>query len=330
VPAVRTVKRAVYLLLSLGLGTTWFVILVVGLSTGIGLLITLLGIPILIGVLYATRPMADLERALAQVGFRLEDVRLLVCTHAHIDHCGQAAAVQARAGCELWIHPRHEHLTAAADDEEDALARRMEIARQSGVPEAPLQAWAASRRRSDPGFEGPLVAARDLVDGVEVETDLGRWRVIETPGHAPSHVVLHQPERRLLITGDHVLGRIALYFDHGWSPDPVGQFLTSLERVEGLDVRLSLAGHGRPFTDFPGHVAGTRGLVHERLDAVQAALAAHGAATAYDLLPDVYGERFTPPVVPVLLTKARAYLEHLEAQGMARRHAGEPQRWAPA
>jgi signal transduction histidine kinase len=61
---VLTVKRAVYLLLSLGLGTTWFVILVVGLSTGIGLLITLLGIPILVGVLYATRPMTDLERAL--------------------------------------------------------------------------------------------------------------------------------------------------------------------------------------------------------------------------------------------------------------------------
>ena len=64
VRAVLTVKRAVYLLLSLGLGTTWFVILVVGLSTGVGLLITLLGIPILLGVLYATRPMADLERAL--------------------------------------------------------------------------------------------------------------------------------------------------------------------------------------------------------------------------------------------------------------------------
>jgi len=61
---VPTVKRAVYLLLSLGLGTTWFVILVVGLSTGIGLLVTLLGIPILIGLLYATRPMAELERAL--------------------------------------------------------------------------------------------------------------------------------------------------------------------------------------------------------------------------------------------------------------------------
>ncbi len=274
--------------------------------------------------------MTDLDRALDQVGFRIQDVKLLVCTHAHIDHCGQAAAVQARSGCDLWIHPRHEHLTAAADDEEAALARRVEIARQSGVPEAPLQEWAESRRASDPGFEGPLVAARDLLDGVEMETDLGRWHVIETPGHAPSHVVLHQPERRLLITGDHVLGRIALFFEYGWSTDPVGQFLASLERVEGLDVRLSLAGHGRPFTDFPGHVAGTRALVHERLDAVQAALAAHGAATAFDVLPDVYGERFTPPAVPALLTKARAYLEHLEAQGRARRVDDDPVRWSPA
>ena len=64
VRAVLTVKRAVYLLLSLGLGTTWFLILVVGLATGIGLLVTLLGVPILIGLLFATRPMADLERAL--------------------------------------------------------------------------------------------------------------------------------------------------------------------------------------------------------------------------------------------------------------------------
>ena len=77
----------------------------------------------------------------------LEDVRLLVCTHAHVDHCGQAATVQERAGCELWLHPRHEHLTAPAHDPDAATARRIEIARQSGVPEEPLQA----ARSSGPG-----------------------------------------------------------------------------------------------------------------------------------------------------------------------------------
>ena len=78
-------------------------------------------------------------------------------------------------------------------------------------------------------------------EGVEVETDLGAWRVIETPGHAPSHVVLHLPERRLLISGDHVLGRIAPYFDRGFSPDPVGEFLASLDRVKKIAAKYKAA-----------------------------------------------------------------------------------------
>jgi signal transduction histidine kinase len=96
---VLTVKRAVYLLLSLGLGITWFVILVVGLSTGVGLLITLVGIPILVGVLWATRPMADLERALVS---GLLDVRT-VGHYRRPQRDGAWAALMARlAEPQTW------------------------------------------------------------------------------------------------------------------------------------------------------------------------------------------------------------------------------------
>ncbi|HEX7611082.1 MAG TPA: MBL fold metallo-hydrolase, partial [Solirubrobacteraceae bacterium] len=37
--------------------------------------------------------MENLERALAMCNLRLEDTRLVVCTHAHSDHCGQAATI---------------------------------------------------------------------------------------------------------------------------------------------------------------------------------------------------------------------------------------------
>jgi glyoxylase-like metal-dependent hydrolase (beta-lactamase superfamily II) len=271
-----------------------------------------------------------LERALEQVGLRLELVRLLVGTHAHIDHCGQAATVQERAGCELWIHPAHEHLTAMLDDPEAALMRRIEVARQSGVPEEPLQAWAAEQRAGDTGMSGPLVPDRDLVPGVEVRTDHGGWEVLFTPGHAPSHVVLYQPQKRLLITGDHVLGRVSLYLDRGWTPDPVGEFLRSLDVVEGLDARLMLAGHARPFTDLHGHVEAYRALVRGELDAVRAALVEEGEATAYELLPEVRGGKDTSPTTPWALTKTLSYLEHLEAEGLARRSGDEPQRWSAA
>ncbi len=220
----------------------------------------------------------------------LEDVRLLVCTHAHNDHCGQAAAVQERSGCELWIHPRLEHFTAK---------------------------------------NGPLDVARELVEGVSVESDVGAWEVHETPGHAPSHVVLHQPAQRLLLSGDHVLGRTSLYFDHGWTPDPVAEFLASLEAVERLDVRLTLAGHGRPFTDLRGHVAACRERVRERLESVGAALG-DGAVTAPELLPAVYGELAVPEMEAWLLTKLNCYLDHLERQGRAQRVDSEPVRWTAA
>jgi glyoxylase-like metal-dependent hydrolase (beta-lactamase superfamily II) len=273
--------------------------------------------------------MAHLERALDQAGLRVEHVRLLVCTHAHVDHCGQAPPIAERTGCELWMHPNHGHYTEAADDPEQALGRRVEIARQSGVPEAPLRRWMDQRRGTGTGQAGVLRVDRDLVDGVTVPTDLGDWHVVETPGHAPSHVCLHQPERRLLISGDHVLGRVALYFDHGYTPDPVGEFLASLDRVEGLDARLALSGHGRPFTDVPGHITANRALVAERLEAVRAALSS-GASTAYDVARAVYGERFTGDSAAWLLTKTLCWLTHLERGGLAVREGETPERWGIA
>ncbi len=120
--------------------------------------------------------LANLERALDQVGLRLEQVRLLLCTHAHADHCGQAGPIVERTGCELWAHPNLAHFNAGADDPEAAHARRVEIARQSGVPVAPPD-------RGRPLAAGPLAPDRDLVPGVEIASDLGAWSVHETPGH---------------------------------------------------------------------------------------------------------------------------------------------------
>jgi glyoxylase-like metal-dependent hydrolase (beta-lactamase superfamily II) len=269
--------------------------------------------------------MADLERALHQAGFRLEDVRLVVITHAHVDHCGQAPPVAERAGCEVWIHPAF-RLTSTPADREDELAHAVEVALQSGVPEAPLRRWAERRKDLGSGQAGTLTSDRDLVSGVEVETDLGVWQVVETPGHSPSHVCLHQPERRLLISGDHLLGRVSLYFDVGYTPDPVGEFLHSLDVVDGLGARLALAGHARPFTDIEGHVEANRELVARRLDAVRAALR-DGPLTAHEVARAVYGDAYTVEMASWLLTKTRAWLIHLQALGQASADDESPERW---
>src|SRR6201991_5385872 len=95
--------------------------------------------------------IADLERALQQAGSRIEDVRLVVLTHAHVDHCGQAPPIAERAGCEVWLHPNHTHLTRSLADPEPAMARPLEVARHSGVPEDAVRRWAQRRRTRGAG-----------------------------------------------------------------------------------------------------------------------------------------------------------------------------------
>jgi glyoxylase-like metal-dependent hydrolase (beta-lactamase superfamily II) len=153
--------------------------------------------------------------------------------------------------------------------------------------------------------------------------------VVETPGHTPSHVCLHQPERRLLISGDHLLGRVSLYFDIGLTPDPVGEFLHSLDVVDALDARLALAGHARPFTDVRAHVDANRELVAERLDAVRAALA-EAPRTVYETTRAISGEAYTREMATWMLSLTRAWLIHLAALGEAVADGEPAERWALA
>jgi glyoxylase-like metal-dependent hydrolase (beta-lactamase superfamily II) len=274
--------------------------------------------------------LGRLEQALAQAGLSLEHVRLLVCTHAHSDHYGLAAPIMEASGCELWMHPRHEHMTRAAKDPERSFERRLEVARQSGVPEQALREYQNSRKGQGMGIVEIVMPQRELVPGVVVETDLGPWDVYYTPGHAPSHIVLHQADSNMLISGDHLLGRVSLYYDYGWTPDPTGEFLQSLDEVEKLDARLCLAGHGRPFRDVRGHIEANRSAVGERIERVRSAIADE-KRTPFEIVPSLLGEQeLTPMMVNWGLSETLCYLRHLETQGEVEKVDDDPERWLAA
>jgi glyoxylase-like metal-dependent hydrolase (beta-lactamase superfamily II) len=278
--------------------------------------------------------MFQLERALAMCGLVVEDIRLVVCTHAHADHYGQAATIVQRTGCELWMHPKYEHMSIGEQNPQATLERRIEVARQSGVPEELLRRFAAEREHHESGISAVIAPDRELLPGIVVNTDLGPWSVYETPGHAPSHVCLFQSERRLLISGDHLLGRISLFFHFGYSPDPVGEFVSSLGVVERVGARLCLPGHGRTFTDVLAHIEGNRALVAERLARVRAAIASE-SLTVFETVPRIYSpDELATHGGPWLFSETLAMLTHLQVLGQAERvepesqaGAAAPERW---
>src|SRR3954462_7000220 len=87
------------MLLSFVLGATWFLLIATALATGVGLAVTLLGFPILIGTLYLLRPMARLERALVPSLLGAE----IAGAYRRAAHAGWWPAVQTRlADPQTW------------------------------------------------------------------------------------------------------------------------------------------------------------------------------------------------------------------------------------
>jgi len=69
-------------------------------------------------------------------------------------------------------------------------------------------------------------------------------KCIETPGHSPGHMVFYEPDKKILISGDHILFDITPNIT-SWLgiKNSLGDYLTSLEKSICFDVTLVLPGH---------------------------------------------------------------------------------------
>ncbi|MGW4365650.1 MBL fold metallo-hydrolase [Nocardia takedensis] len=269
---------------------------------------------------------AALEGALAEHGRTVADADLVVCTHAHGDHYGQAGPIRDAAGCEVWSHPDHHHTTADLGDPADALARRIAVATRIGVPAAALAEYSRRREGWTGGVARIVEPDRAIVAGTRVTTEVGEWVAYPTPGHSPSHVCFLQPEHGLLISGDLLLERGNSFFDFGWTDDPVAEFRASLATVESLEVAVCLPGHGEPFTDVSARIAETRRVLDRMLDRTSTAVAG-GAPTAYEVARELYRAALTATSGFVLISNVLSYLRHLERQGAVRRERDTVERW---
>ena len=211
------------------------------------------------------------------------------------------------------MHPDHAHMTANVDDPEAAAERRLEIARSAGVPEEPLRLWAQAAARQPFGIAGIVEPARELLPGVARPTSGGGGRA--DPGRRALARLPVAARAAVPPISGHRSGRVSPYFDYGYLPDPVGEFLTSLDRVEALDARLGLSGHGRTFGDVQGHIAANRELISQRLAALEDVLREDGTVTAFDAVPGVFGEAMTPNNANWRLSETLCYLRHLQVTG---------------
>jgi glyoxylase-like metal-dependent hydrolase (beta-lactamase superfamily II) len=154
-----------------------------------------------------------------------------------------------------------------------------------------------------------LVREGDEVDG---------WTVVELPGHADGHIGFLR--EGVMIGGDHLLARISpavgLYPDS--RPDPLGDYLASLERTIELAPSLVLPGHGEPIEDAPARARELLAHHEERLRQTEEALEG-GPRTGFELSYAVFGDDLGPTQRRFAVAETLSHLERLVRSGRAER-----------
>ena len=232
-------------------------------------------------------------------------VERIVITHFHPDHVGAAADVVALTGA-----PLHQ----GADDYDQCVRtwgtgrdqeRMPEYLRILGTPEPEVESFRDDAR----AFESFVRFVRDP-EPLEPGDQVDGWEILHLPGHADGHRALLRDG--VLVAGDTLLASITpnvgLYPDS--RPDPLGDYIRSLERIAELAPKVALPGHFDRIDDPAGRAREL--IAHHEARLGQTVAALNGRPrSAYEVSLVLFPEPLSTTLRRFALAETRAHLEYL-------------------
>ena len=190
-----------------------------------------------------------LVAGLAQINLDLGNTDFLI-THYHIDHYGLVSSL---------INPESKVYTS----EDDGYVMNSGSGENSEEYWTELQNYAAKHgfpmellRKAIVNHPGYLykperkLKITPVMEGDIIQVGIYNFKCVITPGHTKGHVCLYEKERKILVSGDHVLGNITPNISQYYEDeDALANYLKSLDKVADLEVDIVLPAHYDIFTN---------------------------------------------------------------------------------
>jgi glyoxylase-like metal-dependent hydrolase (beta-lactamase superfamily II) len=240
-------------------------------------------------------------------------IERIAITHFHPDHVGGAAAAATATGAPVFQGGLDYVQCERVWGSDDWPERMAAWFTRHGVPPDSTGELIEQGHAFAPFIQYALDPFL-LHEGSE----LAGWEVVELPGHADGHLGFLRGG--VLIAGDHLLDRISpaigLYPES--RPDPLGDYLASLERTIELAPRIVYPGHGDPIHDAAGRARELIDHHRRRLDQTRQALGPEGL-TPFVISLKLFGEELPPTQRRFAVAETLSHLERLVREGGAAR-----------
>lgn len=258
-----------------------------------------------------------LERGIKAAGYSFKDIEQVFLTHHHPDHAGwidafPQAKVYGHVYNDLWL-TRDPAFFVYHDE------FYLERLKEEGVPEK-YHSWVEKMKRPV-AFLGNRPLDVTLEEGDSLPGHPG-WTVVETLGHAQSHVSFWHAENKEMIGGDHILEKISsnplieppLDASAG-RPQAMLQYNESLRKILAMPVEKIYSGHGNEVVNVHALITHRLEKQHDRAMKVYAMIAEQ-PLTIFELtqklFPSVYEKE-----LGLTLSETIGQVDYLLAEGLA-------------
>jgi glyoxylase-like metal-dependent hydrolase (beta-lactamase superfamily II) len=251
----------------------------------------------------------------------------IIATHCHPDHLGLAAWLAERDRTTIYM-TQGEFLVAHAMWHQlpgYSIPDMLELFQSHGL-DAPrltaLEQRGNGYKRGVPALPGSY---HRIFDGDLLRIGGHEWQVIVGYGHAPEHASLYCAALDILISGDMLLPRISTnvsVFAATPHDDPLGLFLTSLQRIKHLpDSTLVLPSHGNPFRGLGLRIAQLEAHHAERCELLLSTL--DGPRNAGEMLATLFTRELDTHQILFAMGETVAHLNYLVNRGQVVRQVAD-------